>query len=440
MSQILLTNLRIINPFGDVEFIENGSIEISDGSIVSVGAELTDSAPDIQKIDMGGKTVLPGMINAHTHLYSSLALGMPPSQNNPVNFTEILKQVWWKLDRALDEDSTRASFQVGLLNALKNGVTTLVDHHSSQNFIDGSTRQLVELADAFGIRIATAFETSDRNGDDTFASGLDENLTAIHEFANREHIHPMLGLHASFTLSDKSLKAIGKELENLTGTGIHIHVAEDLADERDAKMKGYHSVIQRLDKFNLLNEHSLIIHGIHMEQTDIDLILKRGAQLVHCPTSNANNRVGNLSPLVVRKLNAGLGTDGMQSNMLKEAKEGTLIRSASLPGGVESVNYLQLLFQNNRTIAEKMFNQKLGKIESGYPADLVFYDYCPVTELNDTNWQGHALFGFESPTDVMTRGLFRIKNGKLAGIDENGIFNNAQSESRRLWQSMKNVT
>ena len=439
MNNFLFTHVRIISPFCEREYIESGSIFVSNGEIHSINEYPDDPSYQGTKICMKGKTVIPGMINAHTHLYSSLALGMPSPNKNPINFPEKLKMIWWKLDRALDIDSTQSSYKIGLLNSIKNGVTTVIDHHSSQEFIDGSLSQLFDIASQFGIRISSAFEISDRNGSDTFSKALVENLSAIQLFTDFPDIHPMIGLHASFTLSDKSLKIIAAEINNLKGTGIHIHVAEDIADERDAKMKGYHSVIQRLTKFELLNDISLIVHGIHMKPTDIDLLTKLGTSMVHCPTSNANNRVGDLSMQTISRLSAGLGTDGMQTNMLSEAKEGTLIRSASLPGGVESVNYLALLFQNNPKIAQKLFNKKIGKLESGYSADLVFYDYAPATDLNSSNWQGHVLFGFDLPSDVMSNGVFLIKDHQFVNIDETEIKNEAKKESLRLWEKMKNI-
>jgi len=439
VTNFRLSNLRIIAPFSQPEFIEKGWIDISNGMIESIGHAKTPPSPDVQCIDMGGKTVLPGVINAHTHLYSSLAMGMPPPSVKPVNFTEILQRIWWKLDRGLDADSVLASFQVGLLQAIKSGVTTVIDHHSSPNFIDGSTHRLVDTAGAFGIRVATAFEISDRNGYLTFTRALDENLTAVHDFASKENVHPMIGIHASFTLSDTSLSTIRSALKNLSGTGIHIHVAEDKSDEDHACSLGYESVIKRLHHFDLLTDRSLIIHGIHLKRADADLLAEISASLVHCPTSNANNRVGSLSTEVILQLSAGLGTDGMQANLVKEAKTGSSIRSASHHGSGKSVNYIELLYRNNPVIAGQLFQQKIGKIESGYPADLAFYDYHPFTEITSGNWSAHLLSGMDEPSDVMTRGIFRVKDHQFKFGNEAEIRSHARLASRRLWDNMMRV-
>lgn len=439
MRTTLLTNTRIIDPFGETEYIDNGYILIKKETIAEIGAGSAHGIVVDKTIDLSGKTVLPGMINAHTHLYSALAMGMPSPKNIPVNFVEVLKEVWWKLDLSLDDDSTSSSFQSGLLECLKSGVTTIFDHHSSPNFTDGSLDLLVDTAEKFGQNISVAFEITDRNGEEFFKSGLLENIKSFEKFQDNQYVHTLIGLHASFTLSDESLKSIYNELKGLDNWGIHIHVAEDKADEKDAKSKGYESVIDRLNKFNLINEHSFIIHGIHSSDEDIKLLNNTNATLVHNPTSNANNRVGMLSNNHISRLNAGLGTDGMRANMLEEAQQGTLIRSSHLQGSEQSINYLELLFKNNPEIAARAFGRKIGHLSAGNQADLAIYDYHPRTAITKENFAGHILFGFGKPIDVIARGKYRIKNRKFIDISEQNIKTEAQKQSLRLWNKMKTI-
>lgn len=434
MEQLLLHNLRIIDPFGEREFLEHASILIENEIIKFVGSGFSHVDFEGQILDMQGKTVLPGIINAHTHLYSTLAMGMHPPQKSPKNFVEQLEEVWWKLDRGLDKASTRASFEAGLMDCIQNGTTTIIDHHASPHFVNGSLDLLATVAESFGVNISLCFECSDRNGEANFKDELMENIRAIKKHASNPYISPRLGLHASFTLSDKSLEMVSTQLKEFPDCGIHIHVAEDLADEKDAQTRGYRSVIQRLDDFKLLSNQSLIIHGIFITREDRHILLKHGCKLVHNPTSNANNQVGVLETEIIESLNPGLGTDGMQNNLLKEAKEGTLVRAAteSLP-----VDYLKLLFQNNPDIAVKIFGKLVGHIEEEVQADLVFYDYDPRTALTADNFSRHLLFGLGQPTDVMTRGAFRMKNKQLVGKNETRIRETARKQSKRLWAAMK---
>jgi len=433
---LLLTNGRIANPGSEPSLIDYGFIAIKDGLIAAVGNEPPQGLVDCEIVDLAGKLVLPGMINAHTHLYSALALGMPWPVVPPQNFIEKLQKIWWPLDRALDEDSTRASFEAGLLECIRNGVTTVIDHHSSQNFISGSLEILAEVAGAMGMNVAAAFEITDRNGSAGFEAGLRENLEFFKRYQNHSAVRPLIGLHASFTLSDQSLATIRQAMPDVVNWGIHIHVSEDQADEVDARNRGYRSVIDRLSKFDLINENSLIIHGIHTLPEDVEILTEAGAMLVHNPTSNANNRVGILSADTINKLKGGLGTDGMQANLLKEAKEGTLIRSHSLPGGADNLDYIKLLFDHNPKIATKLFGRTLGKIQVGGAADLAIYDYSPRTELSPDNLNGHLLFGIEQPSDVICGGKYQIRDNKLLNQNEAEIKSAARIQSLKLWHKM----
>lgn len=172
---------------------------------------------------------------------------MPLPKGNPTNFTEILQEVWWKMDLALDRDSTQACFESGLLDSLKAGTTTFIDHHCSPSFIEGSLSLLVETGEKFALNSSVAFEITDRNGTEKFEASLQENINAVRKFSDHPNVHPLIGLHASFTLCEDSLRKIRTALDSLKSWGIHIHVSEDKADEEDALKKGYGSVLERLD-------------------------------------------------------------------------------------------------------------------------------------------------------------------------------------------------
>ncbi|UCH10853.1 MAG: amidohydrolase family protein, partial [Fidelibacterota bacterium] len=342
-------------------------------------------------------------------------------------------------DLALDEESVLASFESGLLSALKAGVTTVIDHHSSQNFIPGSLDLLATCARRVGINISLCFEITDRNGPERFQNGLEENLRATQQYDNDPHIRPLIGLHASFTLSDASLAQIREAINEIDGWGVHVHVSEDVSDETDARGKGYSSVVQRLDSYGLLNNNSILAHGLHILPEDCRTIRESGAALVHNPTSNANNRVGVLPSDLIHSLHPGLGTDGMQSSMLAEAKEGMLVRSSHLPGDQKNPDYLELLFRRNSEIATRLFGRPIGMIEPGYQADLAVYDYHPRTELSSSNIRGHILYGLAQPCHVLTRGEFRVRDYCVTPVDEEEATARARAESTRLWAAMQKI-
>ncbi len=432
---ICLYNFNLLDPFGPVVLRENAWLKIEGSKIVEVGEGQPPEGDE--SINMGGKLALPGMINAHTHLYSSLALGMPPPRETPRNFVEILERIWWRLDMALDEELTRVSFQAGLLECLRQGCTILFDHHSSPRYARGSLELLGQIAADMGLTVGVAFETTGRNGPKLFQEGLEENLAALEYFQDSPHVVPLVGLHASFTLSDDELRAIRTALEKYDHWGIHVHVSEDTADESDARRRGYPSALARLRRFDLLNERSVVAHGLHFQPADWVHLKETGAWLVSNPTSNANNRVGRLVVKDKAALEIGLGTDGMQANMLHEAKEAGLITASHLEGGEPTPPYLEWLFKHNPARASRLLGRPVGHVAPGYQADLVFYDYHPRTPLTGDNWSGHLLYGVSIPTDVITSGRFRRRDGQWVGIDAVEIQTQARGAAQRLWEEIE---
>ena len=198
----------------------------------SHAAGASGSAAEPRRIDCGGLPIAAGAVNAHTHLYSGLApLGMPAPVPPPTSFVEILERVWWRLDRALDEASLRAAARLYIAEALLAGTTTLVDHHESPSFIEGSLDVLGDAADELGVRLVTCFGATERNGGRLEARrGLAECARFVRQ-NRRPLVAGVVGLHASFTVSDETLDEAGALARELR-TVVHVHVAEDRADVR----------------------------------------------------------------------------------------------------------------------------------------------------------------------------------------------------------------
>ena len=236
-----------------------------------------------------------GLVCAHHHLYSALARGMPAPPRVPGNFLEILENVWWRLDRALDLDMIEWSAKLAALEALEAGCTAIVDHHESPSAIEGSLTVIADACAEIGVRVKACYGVTDRHGPDGARLGLAENDRYLASGGNG-----MVGVHAAFTCSDDTLGAAA-ELAARHGVGVHIHVAEGLDD------------IDAADRIReLTTDDWLLIHGVHL-QADHGL---RGT-IVHNPRSNMNNAVGYANPR--RFANpVALGTDGIGADMLGE--------------------------------------------------------------------------------------------------------------------------
>lgn len=259
----------------------------------------------------------PGRVNAHTHLYSGLVpLGMPEPRERPANFPQILERVWWRLDRALDERSLDAAARFYVAGALLRGTTVLVDHHESPAFIEGSLDVLADACEDLGIRAVLCYGATERNGGREEATrGLAECRRFIRS-NRRTLVRGAVGLHASFTVSDDTIRDAGRLCREL-GTVLHVHVAEDRADVEDAVRRGYRGPIERLEALGALPAGSILAHGVHLDAAQVRRCEELGCWIVQNPRSNRHNGVGYPRALGASR-RVAVGTDGFDSDMRAE--------------------------------------------------------------------------------------------------------------------------
>ncbi|MCX6094480.1 MAG: putative aminohydrolase SsnA [Candidatus Bipolaricaulota bacterium] len=422
--------------------IERGSIRIEDGLIAAVGPTAGSRFAADETIDAEGRLAIPGFINAHTHLYSSLARGLSLPGYAPQSFTQILEQLWWRLDKAFDDSAVTTSALVGAMEAARCGVTTLVDHHASPNAIPGSLDRVRDaVCRRVGLRAALCYETSDRDGDERALLGIQENARFLATLDPQDSLcSGLFGLHASLTLGDGTLRAVAAKFPD--GAGIHIHVAEGPEDEPQCVKRHGVRIVPRLDGFGLLRPRSILAHCLHVDADEKDLIAKRDAIVVHNPRSNMNNAVGtfDLDGFLDRGILAGLGTDGLGANMLAELFTAGLAqrqaRQDALAGAFPQLD--RLLFENNPAIAERVFGVRTGRLVPGAPADIAVLDYAAPTPLAEGNVLGHLLFGVAvhalRVSDLFVGGHPILRKGLFVDLDEREEYAHAREEARRLWK------
>ncbi|MFT7671159.1 MAG: cytosine/adenosine deaminase-related metal-dependent hydrolase [Planctomycetota bacterium] len=260
------------------------------------------------------------LVNAHTHLYSGLVpFGMPAPDPTPENFIEILERLWWRLDRALDVDSLRASARYYVAQAQLAGTAAIIDHHESPEMIEGSLDILADACEEFSMPALLTYGATERNGGLPEArAGLAECERFIRDRAT-DSVKGLIGLHASFTVSDDTICEAANTAREL-GTVLHVHIAEDLADVEDAQERGYSGVIDRFEKLDALVPGSIFAHGVHLTAQEVERVASADCWLVHNPRSNANNRVGFARTLSASS-QVALGTDGFDSDMQVELGE-----------------------------------------------------------------------------------------------------------------------
>jgi putative selenium metabolism protein SsnA len=422
---VIISGATVVKSLDSVRVVD-GDLHVSDGRI--------DPGAGGTRRDCSGCLVVPGNVCAHTHLYSALARGMPYDLEPPENFLQILQRVWWRLDRALDEESVRASALVGGLEALLSGTTTLVDHHASPNAIDGSLDVIAEALGTLRARSVLCYETSDRDGPERAEAGLAENRRFAERVRRGELplARGLVGAHASFTLSDETLEACADAARDLA-VGLHIHAAEDLVDVTDSLSEHGVGVVARLARAGALDDRTLLAHGVHLDDGEIALARDAGACVAHNARSNMNNaigraRVGAFGPRVA------LGTDGIGSDMFEESRN-AYFRLREDDRGAGPDWPLARLAESARTAGAAFGEPLLGTLEPGAPADLVVLDYASPAPLHAGSFPGHWVFGLGSRhvRDVMVGGEWVVLDRRPTRVDAQELAAAARVHADRLW-------
>ena len=444
---LIIGNGRLITRDPEHPYFERGAVVCDGGTIVAAGdeAELRAQYPGAEYLDSRGGVIMPGLINAHTHIYSGLARGLSIKGNAPTNFLEVLEGTWWNIDRHLDIESTKASAYCTVVDSLKMGVTTIFDHHAGYGAIRGSLAAIAEVTQELGIRACLCYEVSDRDGEQKCLDSIEENAEFIKwaKAEDSEMIKAMFGGHALFTISDKTFERMVKANDGMTG--FHIHVAEGMNDVYDSLRNYGCRPVNRLLYNGVLGEKTMLGHCIHISPAEMDILRETGTMVCHNPESNMGNAVG-CSPvlqLFQKGILIGLGTDAYTHDMLESLKVLLPMQrhNACLPnvGWREATG---MLFENNAKICARYFKKPLGVLKPGAAADVIIMDYKPFTPFSHENVDGHMLFGMEGKNcrTTIINGKVLYRDREFVGIDEDKINAFCMEQSKKLWGELNHRT
>ncbi len=416
----------------------DGSVLIDGDRIVAVGPDV--EAPGAEVLDAAGCWVAPGLIDAHTHLYSALALGMPLKADPPQNFPQILERIWWRLDKALQPADVQISGYVGGIASLLNGVTTIFDHHASPACPGGSLGILADGLGRLGLRASLCYEVSDRDGPASRDAGIQENSDFYRacQRAGDPLLKAHFGIHAVFSVSDATMRRCAEIGQDL-GAGFHLHVLEH-RPERDkfSAEHGGQGVVEFLDSLGILGPRSIAAHTVHITAGDAERFARRGVHTVHNPQSNMGNGVG-IAPitlLLAAGVSACLGADGYydlaQQMALTPILQNLGQRNPSAFGGT-----LQMVYGANAALAEQTFGLPFGRIAPGYAADLLLLPYDPTTPAHAGNLGAHLLAALAGrPRDVIVAGKARVRQRRVLGADVAAVRAEARGRAADLWQRL----
>jgi len=440
---ILIGNGALITHNDRLPFMDNGCVAVDGAVITDYGGtgEMRQKYAEARFEDAGGKVIMPGLINTHMHIYSAFARGMI-LKNAPVsrNFSEILENLWWRLDKAINLEDVRYSAYTTYIDCIKNGVTTVFDHHASQRYVEGSLFTIAKAAKQLGIRASLCYEVSDRDGGEICRQAIRENIDFIKyadDMRDNDMVKGMFGLHASFTLSDKTLADCVAAMGGMNA-GFHIHAAEGIADVHDSLKRYGKRVVNRLFDAGILGEKTIAAHCVHINPAEVELLAETNTIAVHNPESNMGNAVGcaAIMPLMARGVTLGLGTDGYTADMFESMKAANILHKHQLCDPSAAWGEVpQMLFRNNRNIAGRFFDE-IGVIEAGAKADVIIVDYDAPTPIGPDNAYSHILFGMtgRSVDSTMINGEFVYKNRRLLTACEKEVYIKSRETAASFWK------
>jgi putative selenium metabolism protein SsnA len=436
---MIIKNGKLITWETENQILEGADLLIQDGKIKEIGPGLTEAHPEEEVVDARGQYVMPGNICAHTHFYGAFARGMGIPGDAAKDFPEILKKLWWPLDMALDEEGVRYSALVFAVDAIKNGTTTLFDHHASPNYIDGSLDVIGDVVLDAGLRGVLCYEVTDRNGPEGAKKGIQENARFIKKAAGIDRLGAAFGLHASLTLNDDTLEACRNAIDD--NTGFHVHVGEHQSDEYDSLKRGGLRVVDRLKKFGILGPRTIVAHGVHIDQAEAVQLAETETWLTHQPRSNMNNAVGvaEIEHFLRLGIKVGIGTDGFYHAMWEEWKLAYFLHKIHRldPRKMSAMDIVQMGVYNNAALANLYLpDTTVGTIQPGAAADLIFVDFHPFTPLSAGNLPWQIIFGIQESmiTSTMVAGKFLMKDKELLTLDEEKIASEARKLAPEIWK------
>ena len=440
---LVIGNGKLFTRNDEMPFVENGAVAIEGTKIAAVGETeaIKKQYGDAEFIDAKGGVIMPAFINTHEHIYSAMARGLSIKGYNPKGFLDILDGQWWTIDRHLTLEQTKYSAVETLISCIRNGVTTVFDHHASFGQIGGSLFTIADVAKELGVRACLCYEISDRDGMDKARESVMENAEFI-RYALKDDtdmIAGMMGMHAQFTISDETMEfaAANKPDE----VGYHIHVAEGIEDLHDCLHKYGKRIVDRLYDCNILGSKTLLGHCIYVNPHEMELIKATDTMVVHNPESNMGNACGcpPTMEIVHRGILTGLGTDGYTQDVLESYKVANVLHKHHLCDANAAWGEVpQMLFEGNAKIANRYFKKQLGVLKEGAAADVIVADYVPRTPMDASNINSHILFGMTGRSVVTTvcNGKVLMKDRELIGIDEEKVLYEVREEAKKLERSI----
>ena len=435
----------IITMDKDRRVVENGYIVVDDKKIVAVGKwdDVKNEASDVEeKIVLKKRIIIPGIICSHTHLYGILLRGAPLKTKPSTDFMQILQNVWWFEDEAMNYDDAYGSALAASYEMLRSGITLFADTYSGPNSIEGVLDHIERGVREVGIRGILAFESTERRSKEEGDRGIQENVRFIKKLSNNKDdmIFGMYSIHASFTVSDEHIKKVLEYAEKYPAP-ITIHTSEGLVDLYHNLERYGKRTVERLYDVGLLGPRTVLAHAVHVNDDELRLIQKTNTKVAHNPMSNMLNAVG-VSPvpkMLGMGITVGLGNDGFIFDAFENIRAAYLIHKLH-HRDPRIMTPLQVLEMSTIYGAELYgLSDKFGSIEPGKYADITVLNPKPApTPVYEKSAIGYIIYGLgaKNVEKVFINGELVVDNGNVLTISADDVEKRLEKSSLELWRRL----
>lgn len=429
-----LINCTILTMDEKESYYPSGTIVIENGRITSVGAD-TNIIPGGRVLDMGGKIVIPGFINTHTHSPSPLFRGIA----DDLTLMDWLKKVLWPAEKNMTGEMAYWGTSLTCLEFLMSGITTFAD----QYFFSDYVAQAVKGSGLRGFIAPSIFTVSSPETEDTLKAAVD----FIEGYRGKEEdtlIYPCIGPHAPYSCSDEILRRT-VEIARAKDIIIHTHISETMDENRQIYEETGLTPTQYLDSLGVLDGKVLAAHCIHLNQRDIEILSKKDVKVSYNPVSNLKlvSGIMRAKELMERGIEISIGTDGAQSNnsldLLRDLKTGVLIQKQQYDDAtfISAKDALKMITINGAK-ALHMENE-IGSLEVGKKADIIAIDIKnsninPLHRSSVNNVYSAVVYsGVGSDVShVIVNGRVLMKDRVVLSMDREEIIRESHSASETI--------
>ncbi|MDQ3321991.1 MAG: amidohydrolase [Acidobacteriota bacterium] len=434
---LIVQNGTIVTMDASRRVLENGAIAVDKNSIVAVGnaAEINRKYSAKQIIDARGKVVIPGLINAHTHIPMALFRGI----SDDLDLQEWLTKFIFPAEaKNVTEDFVRAGTRLGLAEMIRGGTTTYCDMYYFEDAVADETAK-AGVRGVLGETIIRFPVADNKTPED--AIRYTENF--VKKWKNHALIVPAFAPHAPYTLTTEHLNAVKKSADRLNATVV-IHVAETKTEVDDITKQYGARPIEYLARIGFLNERTIAAHVVFANDGEIDLLKKFGVGVAHNPQSNMKlaSGVAPVPQMLLKNLAIGLGTDGAASNNdlnLWEEMDTAAKLHKVFSGDPKVVTAEQAFEMATIGGARALHLEKItGSLEAGKRADIAIVDFDGLHQTPVYNVYSHLVYATKA-SDVRTviiDGQITMRDRRLLTLDENAIKGTANAYRRKIINSL----